>query len=265
MRKTAEQIKAIRRIVTRRLEAEHQRQKLIHDAKHRQQQFLPDQLVLVRKPTREPGMPRKFSLKWRGPYRVTRQLENMPSTYEAEIEKNGKMVRETVNGLNMRRYYGRRLIDAQLLPDDCKASGEDTSESACGGSREPLQLLLEEVQVEEDNANPDHPSDSSEGSEADTSDDSDYSIQFSDDEEELFHSLQSDSEQESEPQSLVKVVVDTGVTKTARKQSRSRETESDQNHQDAGDTEHQQPEPHEEVQTTRSGRIVKKVVRFADN
>jgi len=78
----------------------HQRNKRYYDRKAKPRQFTVNELVYLHNPATKPGLTRKFSKSWQGPYKVTKKLSDL--NYEI-IDQYGK--KHIVHVNRLKRTY----------------------------------------------------------------------------------------------------------------------------------------------------------------
>lgn len=102
-------IEEVRKTVPNLIRKQQCKQKYYYDQHRRHLELIPGDEVLVWYPKHLRDNSTKFSYKYKGPFMVTRKLS--PVSYEIEILKNGRLVKDSIHVQRLKLYHRRDHID----------------------------------------------------------------------------------------------------------------------------------------------------------
>ena len=122
-------IEEIRELVQQRIRDAQEKNKRMHKKHFSTPSFAVGDQVLLYKPLPVPGIPKKFQLKYRGPYVIVSKLKDTPSF---EIKNLSTGLTEFANSRNLRSFNERKAVHFQedlrvFLPEDASSSDEDVN------------------------------------------------------------------------------------------------------------------------------------------
>jgi len=101
----------------RNLLKEQLRHKVLHDKIHKAKIFNIGDRVMVYNPVNQPGKSPKLTLKWKGPYVITRKISDVTYVLKPEFQKR-RRAEEIQAHVGRMKEFRERTINKSLSPDD---------------------------------------------------------------------------------------------------------------------------------------------------
>lgn len=138
-REAAKRLEAARKAANDELRKSKERNKQEFDAHRREEEYVPGDLVLLKRPQIEAGKTRKFLIDWIGPFKVDRKLSPVNYLITDTRKKPSRNPIQTVNVEHLRLYHARETEIARIQGIrfvNKKSNNEDENEQNIGDQEE---------------------------------------------------------------------------------------------------------------------------------